>query len=659
MSEALLSRLEELTGQILYHDDLYFNKHAPVISDTEYDELVVEAQKLVDQLSAEHSGSEVVAKAIQVLEQVGSIPIYGTKVTHPAVMGSLSKQYSVEELLAWRKKLGKDGTVTASPKMDGCAIRIVYDKGRLKEAATRGNGYVGQDVTANVRAMKSVPNTISHKVRVEFRGEIYMKRSTFQQLAKSGERVFANPRNAAAGSLMQKDAKVTGRRNLSFMCYDLVDSIEVSQEASKRHLVQQLSDGKIDFVELTVEPFETAEEFEAFIKQWEQARPNLDYEIDGLVFSSNDSEVIEQLGVVGNCPVAKTAFKFKAERKKSTITNIHWQVGRSGRLTPVAEIIPTHLAGGTIKNITLHNYENVQNLKVQIGDEILFERAGDIIPQLVRVTDRHGRDEKAPLTNINYPAICPVCGEATVVDGVNAVCKNAFCPAQIEREIEHYINALEIKGIGPGVVKAMLEHQIIRNIPDLYYIRFDSLAGLPGWGEKSAKLVIGGILEKSEIPLWQFIAALGIQNVGPVQGKAVAKKFKTLKTVREATHKDFEAIEGIGGVTAINLADGLVNRAEMINKLLECVEVKNVEEAKGPLAGKSFCLTGAMPSGKKRNEVHTEIEAAGGEVKGGVSKGLSYLVLADPNSTSGKAKKAREVGTECISEEQLYEMMGK
>jgi len=652
-------RLKELVEQIVHHNDLYFNKNKPEISDTEYDELIQEAQNLALGIDPD---DPVIAAAFEVFDSVGAIAAYGSKVEHPSLMGSLAKENTIEAMLNWRTKLSKSSMVVAMPKMDGCAIRLMYDKGRLWQAATRGNGTVGQDVTANVRALKSIPNIIPYKKSVELRGEIYMKKSVFEQLTESGTFDFANPRNASAGSLMQKDAKKTAKRKLSFRCYNAIREEKDFDRISEMSTFVEAECKGIEFVEpLILRAFNTYEEFSEAIEQWESDRAGLDYEIDGIVFASNSVDEIASLGIVGKRPVAMMAFKFKAEQKNSVVKGIHWQAGRSGRITPVADIIPTRLAGSTIRNITLHNYGNIQSLKLQIGDEILFEKAGDVIPQVVRVTDRHGRRENKHIEDddINFPKHCPSCGKETTLDArsIFLLCMNITCPAKIEREIIHYINTLEIKGIGPEIVRTLLKAGLIKDIPGLYYLRYEDLVQLPNWGDKSAQQTIQCILEKGEVPLWQFVASLGIQNIGKTMGKALAKEFKTLDAIRKANTSQVSKIEGLGSKTAKDFVIGIDNCAKMIDELLNCVDVKEVEMSTGPLVGKSFCMTGALPSGKKRNEMAAEIEAAGGEVKSGVGKGLDFLVIADPTSTSGKAKKARKLGTECISEEQLDEMM--
>jgi len=651
-------RLLENVVSIARHDELYFNQSSPEISDAEYDALVRETEVLLEELRSVSPRDELVYQAQEVLESVGAFPEFGTKVEHPSVMGSLAKATEASQIVQWIK--GVECDVRWMLKMDGLAIRIVYDGGNLVLAATRGNGSVGQDVTGNIQAIDSIPNKIAYNGHLEMRGEVILHKSTFGKLRDQGEN-FTNPRNAASGSVMQKDATVTGSRGLGFRCYWVEIEDELETLDAMRDFVRS-NFRRVQWVEMdTVD--ERTEDWitEHVIEPLTEKRPSLDFCIDGIVFLANSVEVYHDMGWTGKCPNAGIAYKFPPEQKESRVVGIRWQTGRTGKETPVADIEPTYIDGSTVRHITLHNYANVLELDLQIGDTVLFEKAGDIIPQVVRVTDRQGRPEgQAPAPeSINYPHECPSCGAATELteNGVNVMCRNLLCPAQLARSVEHYLETLEVKGLGPGTVATLLSEGMVRGIPDLYTLEEKRLASLEGWGARSAEMVVGAVMAKRKLLLWQFVAALGIPGVGPTTSKAIAKRFQTLGNIREASQDDLEKVEGVGGITSRAVVTGLRTMQDMLTRVLEHVTVEDVKEATGPLAGMSFCLTGKMPSCRARKEIEAEIETAGGEVKKSVGKGLTYLVQANPMSESGKSKKAKSLGTQIISEEALMDMM--
>jgi DNA ligase (NAD+) len=636
MSEA---RIRELESLIRYHANLYYNQAKPEITDAEYDAFVDELR----QLEPDNP----------VLLEVGSTPSYGRKVTHSSPMGSLDKETDSTGVTSWfTKNSSKGSKIAITPKIDGTSLRINYENGRIVEAATRGNGTIGQDVTDNVKMIASIPKTLKGFMG-ELRGEIYMKKSVFATLANSGVRVFANPRNAAAGSLMNKDPQETAKRNLDLLVYDIKMSNRVpfKSESEKRAWMTVHLPG-IELVEMQVCDIA---EFHTHALAWEVRRPTLDYEIDGLVIALDSIEEQEEAGFNGFNPKGKIAYKFKPEQKTARVVGIDWQVGRTGRLTPMARIEPTLVAGSTISNITLHNSARVAELNIAVGDEVLIEKAGDIIPQVVRVTDKKGS-----ISASQNPSKCPVCDGDTENDGTNLWCRNSMCPAQLERRILHYIKTLEVMGVGSGTIQGLCRAGYVKDIPDLYTVTLDQIKAVTG-GEGSARNVMEAILAKSEIPLAVFLDSLGIDGLGTTTSKLVAKKFKKLQWFRGTVPsgvlraEDFQDIEGIGSLTANKIVDGLKAMWTTIETLSKVIDIVDVVEATGNLKGKSFCLTGAMS--KPRKEIEKAIEAAGGEVKSSVCRGLTYLVQADENSTSSKSEKAKSLGTLILGEAELWKMM--
>jgi DNA ligase (NAD+) len=377
----------------------------------------------------------------------------------------------------------------------------------------------------------------------------------------------------------------------------------------------------------------------------------LDYEIDGLVISLDDLNSQAEAGWTGKCPKGKIAYKFRPEQKQAEIVRVNWFVGRMGKITPVAVITPTKLAGTMVTNVSLHNLANVRALELHVGDTVLVEKAGEIIPQVVRVTSR--TPNLSPQSVI--PDVCPACGGkvAPDSDGVNLWCENESCPAQFVRKVMHYLETLNVLGIGEGIVEKLCRSGMVTKLSDLYYLDQSKLPQVLG-GARIAEKVYLAIMEKNEIELAVFLDALGIDGLGTTTSKLIAKKFKTLDEVFNAAEVDFTSLEGIGELTAQKIISGMVAMSETIQGLRAVIEVKSVEVKTGALTNLSFCLTGAMS--KNRAVIEKEIEAAGGEIKS-VGRGLGYLVQADPTSTSNKSEKAKKLGVKIISEAELYKMM--
>jgi len=633
-------RILELEEQVRYHSDLYYNKgegeHPDALSDADFDALLDELRVLAPDSTA--------------LIEVGAVPTYGKKVSHGRVMGSLDKVHTVEELLEWQAKHG--GDIVMAPKVDGLAVRLNYEDGQLVEAATRGTGKVGQDITDNVKAIQSIPNEIPGFTG-EVRGEIYMKKSTWKEIGG-----FANPRNAASGSACQKDPNVTAQRDLQLLCYDIETDegvlwsglLEFLTETEKIHKLVSMPG--LTPVSMWVFPPDKLDELASRLFDWENVkRQELDYQIDGMVFSLADIEAQEEAGMSGKNPNGRVAFKFKPEQKTTRVVSVDLQTGRTGRLTPMARLEPVFVDGSTISNVTLHNYARAVELQIQAGDEVIIEKAGDIIPQLVRNLSKDGSRIWE-----GVPASCPACNQRSELDEqhIGLWCRNFQCPGKLEERVYHFLKTLDVLGVGRGIVSGLCRNGFVKEFSDLYYLSVRSISAVTG-GESSAQNAYEAILSKNEIPLWQFLASLGIPNFGRTVGKDVAKTLKTLQAVRGAGVGTLEKIEGIGPTVATNIVEGLLGLSETIEKLLQCIDVLDVVEASGPLVGMTFCITGSLSKNKKL--VGADIEKAGGEMKSSVGKGLTYLVMADVNSTSSKAQKARKFGTICIDEQELRRMI--
>ena len=656
--QAIIARIVELSGAIQYHADLYYNKAKSEITDAEYDAMVDDLKTLVAELERIDPSAPEIGMGKEVLNNIGAVPSYGRKVTHSQKMGSLDKAISVAEVLAWYKKYAtKGGKVAVMPKIDGCSGRFVFTDGTLTEAATRGDGNVGMSVLDNVRATKSIPKFIGNGKTVEVRAEVIMARSVFKNLTESGVK-GANPRNLGTGSLMAQDPQETASRNLSIIAYDVIGAPRFKTEGAKRTWMAVNLPG-IPLADMQVIDIE---QFESLALEWEAKRPDLDYEIDGLVIALNSIDDQEEVGWddAGKCPRGKIAFKFKPEQKTAKVTGIDWQVGRTGKLTPMARIEPTLLAGSTIRNITLHNLARVRELDVGIGDEILLQKAGDIIPECCRVTDRpESRDANVFVTK------CPSCGGDVVMDevvqpdgtvkNVNLWCVSQTCPAQLERRVLHWVKTLDILGVGQGIIGELCQLGFVKDVPDLYFLTEEQFMAATG-GRSSAKKAQTAIMEKSDIPLSVFLDGLGIDGLGTTSSKLVAKEFQTLARVRIADVQEFDALPDIGLTTATKIVEGLKALSGMIDRLVETLDIQEVVMKQGPLTGMSFVQTGTLSIGRK--EMENLISENGGENKGSVGKGLTYLIAADPNSGSAKNLKAQKLGVKVIGEAELRKMIG-
>jgi DNA ligase (NAD+) len=633
------TRIQELEQQIQYHSDCYYNEGKPEISDAEFD-------ALWDELESLDPNNEV-------LQTVGA-SIKGAKLKHKVQMGSLSKVNKEAELLKWAKTdtthfgINDRKQLSLTPKIDGLAVRLNYFNGKLVQAATRGDGIEGQDVTANILEIADIPSQTDQGFSGEIRGEVYMKRSVFKELQEAGL-PFANPRNAAAGSLMQKDPKKTGERRLSFKAYDIMyddcpHKTTLNTETEKFWALKRLSG--FDVVE---NKRVLVDELDKILYDWEHnKRETLDYDIDGLVFGFTSLAAQEDAGWSGKRPRGKIAWKFKPEQKETVLEAIDWQVGRTGKLTPVARVRPTQLAGTCVQNVTLHNYKTVKELKLQPGDKLLIEKAGEIIPHLVRVA------EQAENWTDSRPEECPCCSGEVIEEGAHLVCIDPTCKAQLEARVEHYLKRLGVLGAGPSAIRGLVACEAITDLSDLYFMNSDDVRVALG-SDVVARNLMQEIFNKDELPLATFLSSLGIHTLGRTTSKALAKEYRSLDAVRSATLLSLLRIDGIGDTSASAISEGLEAMSATIDRILEVIDVMEVEDASGPLAGMTFCLTGAMS--RPRKVIAAEIESAGGEVRSSVGKGLSYLVQADPSSASSKSKKAKANGTEVIGEDKLKELM--
>ena len=554
----------------------------------------------------------------------------------------------------------------AEPKIDGLAVSLVYENGVFVRGATRGNGEVGEDVTQNLRSIKAIPLRVEGApALLEVRGEVYLPRSAFarlnEQRAAAGEPTFANPRNSAAGSIRQLDPKLAASRPLSVWCYG-VGAVDGITFKTQKETLDWLHEHGFK-VSPDVQVYDEVDSLAAGCRAWEERRESLDFEIDGVVVKVNDLELQRSLGVVGREPRGAIAWKFPPMTATTILRSVEWNVGRTGHMIPFANLEPVQVSGVTVKLATLHNEEDLRRKDVRAGDEVIVMRAGDVIPQVVSPTAKAQR-RKGRSAPPEPPAQCPACDTPTVkpAEGVWTICPNrSGCPGQMLQAVKHFVGAMDIDGFGEETAIRFLREGVIKDPADIYEIDKERLVQLDGFGEVSAGNLLQSIEASKQQPFFRVLYALGIQGIGWVNARNLAAHFRSMDALMEADEEQIVETEGIGPEKARVLIEALEDETarELIRRLRD--HGLNMEQeggpipgTEGPLAGKTFVLTGTLPN-LSRDEATERIEAAGGKVTGSVSKKTDYLVAgADPGS---KLAKAQELGTDTLDEEGLLELL--
>ncbi|MBC7250846.1 MAG: NAD-dependent DNA ligase LigA [Anaerolineae bacterium] len=669
-------RIRELREQINYHNYRYHVLNAPVISDAEYDRLFRELQAL------EEAHPELITPDSPTQRVGGEPQEKFEKVRHPAPILSLASTTEPEGIREWLARISKllpegvrveDLDFVVEPKIDGLTVVLHYVDGVFVQGATRGNGEVGEDITANLRTIKKLPlriptdpqTAVPAPPRLVVRGEAYMPLDAFAEFNRRqeemGEKAFANPRNAAAGSLRQLDPNITASRPLSLWCYSIVASegVEITTQWETLAYLRTMGFPVSEDVAL----LSTVDEVIEHCLAWVKKRDTLNYEADGLVIKINDLRLQEALGVVGKDPRGAIAFKFPAREATTRLLDAEASVGRTGALTPVAVLEPVELGGVTIKHASLHNYEDVARKDIRIGDMVIVKRAGDVIPYVAGpIVDLRDGSER-PIT---MPERCPVCGEPVVQpeDEVAVYCVNAACPAQLKRRVRHFVAAMEIDGLGERTVDLFVDKGLIHDAADLYTLHAEDILELEGFAEKSTENLLAAIEASKKQPFWRVLNALGIRYVGSVVAQTLARHFPSIDDLMQATQEDMENVEGIGPRIAASVVDYFrrPRHRELIEKLrragLRLAEERReeAEERVLPLAGKTFVITGTLPT-MSREAATAFIERHGGKVTSSVSSKTDYLVVGEsPGGT--KYRKAQQLGVPMIDEAQLRAMVG-
>ena len=663
ISNEIKERVRALRESLTYHSQRYYVYDSPEISDYEYDMMFAELKALEEQYpelyDAASPTQRVGGKALDKFE----------KVTHSVKMDSLSDVFSFEEAEDFCKKMAdilSAPKFSVEPKIDGLSVSLVYENGEFIKGATRGDGYVGEDVTMNLRTVQSIPLRLPEPLTLTVRGEVYMPRAVFEAINEKreseGKSLMANPRNAAAGSLRQLDSTVTAQRKLDIFVFNFQEgSLYADGRAPKTHTetLERLSELGFKVLPMRCVASNSADVI-AHINTIGNAREDLSYDIDGVVIKIDDLEARRQVGEGTSTPKWAVAYKFPPEEKETKLIDITVAVGRTGVLTPTAILEPVRLAGTTVSRATLHNMDFIREREIMLGDTVCVRKAGDIIPEVVR-TNVLARDGSERV--FATPTHCPSCGEPVFFDkndGAALRCTNSLCPAQVARSIEHFASkgAMNIDGLGPQIVELFILNGIIKDAADLYSLRCEDIEGLERMGKKSAQNLVSAIENSKSVGLARLVYALGIREVGEVASAALASTFGTLDRIISATKEEISAIENFGEVTADYVVDFFSHsqNIDLCKRLSDAgvLTVDNSTPAGDILAGSTFVITGTLPN-MSRDEASALIKQNGGKVSGSVSKKTSFVLAGE--AAGSKLTKAQELGVKIISEDELLEMI--
>lgn len=652
--KSVKNRIDELVELLNYHSRLYYVENRNEISDYDYDMLQNELKKL------EVENPEYVRKDSPT-QRVGGEAVSGfDKVNHRVQMGSIQDVFSFDEVRQFVntvKQSVADPKFVVEPKIDGLSVSLEYHNGEFEIGSTRGDGFVGENVTANLKTVKAIPMSVSEKLPLlEVRGEVYMPKNVFEDLVeeqeKNAEQPFKNPRNAAAGSLRQKNPKITAKRKLDIFCFNIqqIEGKEITSHKQSLDYIKSLGFKTVPDYKLV----SSTDEIIQCIEKIGENRFDLPFDIDGVVIKVDDFNQREILGYTAKTPKWSVAYKFPPEEKQSKLLDIELNVGRTGAITPVAVFEPILLAGTSVSRATLHNQDFIDEKNISIGDIITVRKAGDIIPEVVCVAEKIGTD------TFKIPDKCPVCGSDVVKSEEAAIrCPNVDCPAQIFRSIVHFASkgAMDIDGLGPAIVDTLLDKGLIKSVADLYELKVSDLVELEKFQEKSANNLVNAIEKSKSNSLDKLVFGLGISNIGQASAKLLCDKFGDLDNIMNATAEQVSEIDGFGDIMAQSVVKAfsethmikLVERLKSygVNTSYEKVQIDNRFE------GKTFVLTGTLPT-LKRSEAKAIIEKYGGKASGSVSKKTDYVLAGE--EAGSKLTKAEQLGIKIISEQEFLDM---
>lgn len=651
------ARAEQLAKELKYHNNLYYNQDNPEISDFEYDAMLRELENLEEQypqlISADSPTQKVGGNAGEKFSPVA----------HQVPMESLHDSFSYDELRDFNRKVRdvtSNPTYVVEPKFDGLSVSVEYVNGVLSRASTRGDGVIGEDVTDNILTIKSLPHRLNNAPEyLEVRGEVYMSFESFLALTKrqeeNNEKPFKNPRNAAAGSLRQKNSSITAQRNLDIFIFNIqqIQGVQLNSHSESLEYLKTLG--------LPVSFYNTFDNIEDVILSIEEIgnkRGEYPFAIDGAVVKVDDFNMRNELGSTAKFPRWAEAYKYPPEEKVTTLLNVEINVGRTGVLTPVGNFEPVLLAGTTVSRATLHNIDFITEKGICVGDKVIIRKAGEIIPEVVSVVE-HSKDAHP----FQFPTICPSCSSpVTRQDGEAAIrCTNTDCPAQLMRHLIHYVSrdAMDIDGLGPAVLEQLVNVGLVKSPSDLYKLNFDDIAVLDKKGEKSANNLLNAVENSKDNELYRLIFALGIPHIGLKAAQLLCQKFETIEDVLNAKVEDVAQIDGYGKIMADSVVQyfSLDSTKELIFEL-KSLGVKMIPSKKsttnGIFQGKTFVLTGTLPT-MSRSEASRIIEKNGGKITSSVSKKTTYVLAGE--AAGSKLDKAHKLGITVITEEDLFNLL--
>lgn len=670
ISTKVKQRVDDLRNQLRHHAYVYYVLGDLEVPDSEYDRIYNELLQL------ERDNPSLVTPDSPT-QRVGAEPLDAfSKIQHKLPMLSLDNVFTEEELHAFNKRildrLDFDGKLefVAEPKLDGLAISIVYEKGKLVQAATRGDGNTGEDVTQNIRTIKSVPLRLIGKDYpdvLEVRGEIFMSKAGFKQLNRQardqGEKAFVNPRNAAAGSLRQLDPSLTAQRPLSLYCYAVGTVEGYTLPETHSEILKKVKQWGLPVCG-ELEVVNGVEGCLKFYKKILKKRDRLKYEIDGIVYKVNQFSLQEELGFVARAPRWAIAHKFPAEEEITTVNDIEFQVGRTGAVTPVARLEPVFVGGVTVSNATLHNMDEIERKDVRVGDKVIIRRAGDVIPEVVSVVPGT-RKKGSP--KIRMPKKCPVCKSDVIREEGEAVSRctgGLYCKAQRKEAIKHYASrkAMDIEGLGDKLIEQLVDENLVDHINELYALKLEQLAALDRMGEKSASNLIEALEESKQTQLNRFIYALGIREVGEATAASLAAVYTNLDQLKKASEEDLQNISDIGPIVAKHIVHFFAQKhnTDIIKKVLQAgIKFKNKRVSTGTskkLSGKTFVITGTLHS-LTRDQAKERLQAAGAKVTGSVSAKTDYLLAGE--KAGSKLTKAEKLGVTVLDEDGLEALLSQ
>ena len=660
-------RIKELREKTEYYAKKYYDDDKPEISDFEYDMLMVELRNLEKQYP------ELITKDSLTQKVGGHVKEGFEKVEHEVSLQSLQDIFSFEELEEFKERVyksakennmdSKDVKFVVETKIDGLSAALEYKKGKFVRGATRGNGLVGEDVTENLKTLKTIPKELPEPIDITVRGEVFIGKKEFEKMNEerelNEEKTFANARNAAAGSLRQLDSKITAKRPLDIYIFN-VQKIEGDIKFNS-HYEELNYLKKLGFnVNPVLIPCKDIPEAIKAIEKIGDERENLTFGIDGAVIKVDDLNLREKMGTTTKVPRWAIAYKYPPEKKETLLKDIICQVGRTGAVTPMAILEPVKVAGSTISKTTLHNEDFIKEKDLRVGDTIVVQKAGDVIPEILEVKKEKRTGKETPY---EMPKVCPVCGAPVVREEGEAVsrCTGIECPAKLVRNIIHFVSreCMNIDGLGEKIIEQLIDKKLINNIADIYYLTFEDIASLKKNGKKFAQNLIDAINASKSNDLYRLIAALGIRHIGVKAAKTLAKKYKTMESLMEASEESLAMTEDIGGISAKSLYEFFRQEQtiDLINKLKEAnINMEAIEEegADNRFEGMTFVLTGSLEK-FTRKDASDLIEKFGGKTSGSVSKKTSYVLAGE--EAGSKLTKAQDLGVTIITEEQFEEMI--